>query len=105
MSTDPRPKITMNTDTLKINEYEKKRTGRPRNAWWIFAIQNVWKWIETLNTEDKHTTGTLFNPDNPAHQEEIKKHADEHIEAKTNSRPTKTKTNKHPSINSSRDNY
>ena len=74
----------MNTGNLKINEYDKKRTGRPRDAWWVFALQDIWKWIKSIETEDKHPTGTIFNPDNPTHQEEIKKHADDHMHTTSN---------------------
>ena len=38
--------ITMREDTLKLNEYDKKRVGYPKNQWWINAMEELWKALE-----------------------------------------------------------
>ena len=43
--------ITMKEDTLRLNEYDKKRVGYPKNQWWINAMEELWKWIKQ-NRED-----------------------------------------------------
>ena len=66
--------------------YQKHRTGRPRNVWWHFAIQEILKWIGKLPidpTLPRHNTYTLFNPDSVTHQDEIKSHADIWTKART----------------------
>ena len=41
----------MNKDTLEVKEYEQKRVGRPRNNWWINAIQEIWEATGKTNIE------------------------------------------------------
>ena len=76
---DPRPQLTMNTDNLSLNEYEKKRCGRPKNVWWHFAIKNIWTWIGSIDTEDqRHPNTVQFDEKNTSHQEEIKRFTETH---------------------------
>ena len=75
---DPRFHLTAQDD-LKLNQYKRHRAGHPRNVWWHFAIQGIWKWIGRLPidpTLPRHNTYTNFNPDSIIHQDKIKSHAD-----------------------------
>ena len=75
---DPRFQLTAQDD-LKLNQYQKRRSGHPRNVWWHFAIQGIWTWIGKLPidpTLPRHNRYTNFNPDSTIHQDEIKEHAD-----------------------------
>ena len=40
---DIRANITYNKETLQINEYDSKRIGRPKFAWWIHALDDMWR--------------------------------------------------------------
>merc|ERR1712023_388814 len=51
-SRDPVANITVGSGRLEMVEYDKKRVGQPRNAWWHFAVRELWKWIGTNVRED-----------------------------------------------------
>ena len=94
---DPRPKLTMNTDNLKMNEYEKKRSGRPKNAWWQYALKSIWSRIETIETDEpKHPNNTEYNPENTAHQEEIEHFTESHGDTLANKKERKRETHLNP---------
>ena len=58
---DARIHITFDKDTLKINEYGKKRIGCPKNTWYKFALNELWTTSIKSHTEQANTT---FNPGN-----------------------------------------
>ena len=74
---DTRVSITFNKDTLQITEYNTKRIGRPKFAWWIYALDDLWQKYKITNETHRYTPMDL---DNPAHLEIIKQVAKENCE-------------------------
>ena len=42
---DPITSICIDKETLKLNSYNSRRVGRPRNNWWTQAIANYWNYL------------------------------------------------------------
>lgn len=86
---DPRISITFNKDTLQINEYNTKRVGRPKFAWWIFALDDLW--LSYQKTSETHRY-TPMNLDNPEHIEIIKQTAAKNYEEQEKKKKKKNNT-------------
>ena len=74
---DPRINITIDKHTLKINEYNTKRIGRPKFAWWIHAMDDLWLTYQKSNEAHRYTP---MNLDNPDHIELVKQTAKQIVE-------------------------
>ena len=89
---DTRVSITFNRDTLHITEYSTKRIGRPKFAWWIFALDNLW--LEYRKTSEAHRY-TPLNLDKLEHLEIVKQTAKENYEAQQKKKKKHTLSDPH----------
>ena len=91
---DARVSITFDKATLNINEYPKKRRGRPKNAWWNYALQFLWSHCQKNDTNLANVDLCL---NKPAHIQAIeafsKKITEEHQRSK---RPPSPPPTPHP---------
>ena len=78
----------------RIRKEEKRKT---KNAWWQYAVKSIWSWIETIETDEpKHPNNTEYNPENTAHQEEIKHFTESHGDTLANKTKRKRETHLNP---------
>ena len=95
---DTRVSITFNKDTLQITEYSTKRIGRPKFAWWIYALEDLWREHQKTNETYRYT---VMNLDNSAHLEIIKQTAKENYETQQTKKKNQTVNNtQHPTTTS-----
>ena len=96
---DPRIEMTFNKDTLQINEYSTKRIGRPKFAWWTFALDELWLTCQKANNENRYTTMNLGNPE---HIEHLKQTAKSNYEEHEKRKQTIRRNDNNKSNNSTR---
>ena len=83
---DTRVNITFDKHTFRINEYNKKRIGRPKFAWWKYAMEDLWFNYQKTNETHRYTD---MNLDNPDHIEIIKQVAKNNFEEQQQKRKNK----------------
>ena len=93
---DPRINITFNKDTLQINEYNTKRIGRPKFAWWTFALDELWRTFQTSNETARYTPMNLGNLE---HIEHIKQTATENFEEQLKKKKNSRNSNDNHNFN------
>ena len=71
-SEDERVNITFNKENLEINEYEKKRVGRPKHAWWTFSLQSIWTQAQEHDEALKYS---IMDTSKEEHRRAIQKEA------------------------------